>query len=220
MVQYNPLQHLPTAEELPETDHQPVDSELQILVSSLLGDILAQLWQNRTDWFWGINMGVYYDPGKPAIVLDAFLSLGVERLTRAGGRLSYVLWQEEKVPLLVLEYVSKTYGQEYGTKKDQYAMIGVPYYMVYNPEHYRRDKHHSFEVYRLVNGQYVLQSGEPVWIPEMGLGIGREEGTYRAWTRDWLYWYDQNGNRLSTPAEVAHRLAERLRQMGIDPDTI
>jgi Uma2 family endonuclease len=220
MVQYNPLQHLPTAEELPETDHQPVDSELQILVASLLGDILAQLWQNRTDWFWGINMGVYYDPGKPAIVPDAFLSLGVERLTRAGGRLSYVLWQEEKVPLLVLEYVSKTYGQEYGTKKDQYAMIGVPYYGVYNPEHYRRDKHHSFEVYRLVNGQYVLQSGEPYWIPEMGLGIGREEGTYRAWTREWLYWYDQNGNRLSTPAEVAHRLAERLRQMGIDPDTI
>jgi Uma2 family endonuclease len=136
------------------------------------------------------------------------------------SRLSYVLWQEEKVPLLVLEYVSKTYSQEYGTKKDQYAIIGVPYYVVYNPEHYRRDQHHSFEVYRLVNGQYVLQSGEPVWIPEMGLGLGKEEGTYRAWTREWLYWYDQNGNRLSIPAEVAHRLAERLRQMGIDPDTI
>jgi Uma2 family endonuclease len=227
MVQYNPLQHLPTAEELPETDHQPVDSELQILVASLLGDILAQLWQNRTDWFWGINMGVYYDPGKPAIVPDAFLSLGVERLTRAGGRLSYVLWQEEKVPLLVLEYVSKTYGQEYGTKKDQYAMIGVPYYGVYNPEHYRRDKHHSLEIYRLVNGQYVLHSGEPCWIPELRLGIGKEEGTYRAWTREWLYWYDQNGNRLVPPEEIiqqerqrAERLAERLRQMGIDPDTI
>ncbi|MEP0881445.1 Uma2 family endonuclease [Trichocoleus sp. ST-U3] len=227
MVQYNPLQHLPTAEELPETDHKPVESQLQILVANLLEEILAWLWQNRTDWFWGINMGVYYDPEKSAIVPDGFLSLGVERLTRTGGRLSYVIWQEGKVPLLALEYVSKTYGQEYDNKKDEYASIGVSYYAIYNPEYHRRDKHNPFEVYRLVDGQYVLQSDEPVWIPEIGLGIGRAQGTYRAWTREWLYWYDQNGNQLSTPAEVAQqerqwaeRLAERLRQMGVDPDTL
>lgn len=234
MVKYNPLQNLPTAEELPETDHAPVDSQLQLVVANLLEEILASLWRERTDWFWGINMGVYYDPGKPAIVPDGFLSLGVERFTRAGGRLSYVLWQEEKVPILVLEYVSKTYGQEYGSKKDVYATIGVSYYVVYNPEYYRRDKHHPFEVYRLVNGQYVLQSGEPFWMPEIGLGIGREQGSYRAWTREWLYWYNQNGERLVPPEEMieqerqraeqerqrAERLARRLRQMGVDPDLL
>ena len=227
MVQYNPLQHLPTAEELPETAHKPVESQLQILVANLLEEILAWLWQNRSDWFWGINMGVYYDPEKSAIVPDGFLSLGVERLTRAGGRLSYVIWQEGKVPLLALEYVSKTYGQEYDSKKDEYASIGVLYYAIYNPEYHRRDKHNPFEVYRLVDGQYVLQYGEPLLIPEIGLGIGRAQGTYRAWTREWLYWYDQNGNQLSTPAEVAQqerqraeRLAEQLRQMGVDPDTL
>lgn len=227
MVQYNPLQYLPTAEELPETDHAPVDNELQILVASLLADILAWLWRERTDWFWGINMGIYYDPKKPAIVPDGFLSLGVERLPRAGGRLSYVLWQEGKVPILAVEHVSKTYGLEYDNKKDDYASIGVPYYVIYNPEHYSRDKHNPFEVYRLENGQYVLQSGEPFWIPEIELGIGRGQGTYRAWTREWLYWYDQDGNRLCAPAEVAlaegqraERLAERLRQMGVDPNTL
>lgn len=31
MVHYNPLQYLLTAEELPETDRDPVDSQLQIL---------------------------------------------------------------------------------------------------------------------------------------------------------------------------------------------
>lgn len=137
------------------------------------------------------------------------------------------MWQENKVPILAVEYVSKTYGLEYDNKKDEYASIGVLYYVVYNPEYYSRDKHNPFEVYRLVNGQYVLQLGAPFWIPEIGLGIGRGQGTYRAWTREWLYWYDQNGNRLSAPAEVAlaerqraERLAERLRQMGVDPDTL
>jgi len=37
MLQYNP-QYLPTAEELPETDHAPVESQLQILIANLLED--------------------------------------------------------------------------------------------------------------------------------------------------------------------------------------
>lgn len=83
-------------------------------------------------------------------------------------------------------------------------------------------------------------------MPEINLGIGREQGTYRAWTREWLYWYNQNGERLVPPEEMieqehqrteqehqraeqesqraeqehqrAELLAQRLRQMGIDPD--
>ena len=230
---YNPSQYLPTAEELPETDHKPVDSQLQMLVANLLEEILAWHWRDRTDWFWGINMGVYYDPEKSVIVPDGFLSLGVERLTRAGGRLSYVVWQEDQVvPLLAVEYVSKTYGDEYSEKKDDYANVGVLYYAVYNPEYYSRSGHNAFEVYRLMNGVYVLQASEPVWMPEVGLGIGRGQGTYRAWTREWLYWYDQNGNRLSAPEEVIEQerqraeqeqqlreeLLTRLKERGIDID--
>ncbi len=62
MLQHNPLYVLPSAENLPETDHTPVDSELQILVPSVLADILTWCWQTRTDWFWGINLGIYYRP--------------------------------------------------------------------------------------------------------------------------------------------------------------
>lgn len=227
MIQYNPLQHLPTAEELPETDFQPVDSELQVLVASLLVDILAQVWADRQDWFFGINMGVYYHPQKPAIVPDGFLSLGVQRMPRAGGRLSYVLWQEGTPPLLAIEYVSKTYGNEYQSKKDIYAAIGVLYYVIYNPERVRGERHQPLEIYRLENGEYLLQSEEPFWMPEVGLGIGRDQGIYRSWPREWLYWYDQQGNRLLTPAEVAQQerqlredLIARLRARGIDPDSL
>jgi len=85
------------------------------------------------------------------------------------------MWCGKKnvVPLAV-EYVSKTYGLEYDNKKDDYASVGVSYYVVYNPGTVAVT-HNPFEVYRLVNGAYVLQSGEPVWIPEIGLGLAEDK---------------------------------------------
>ncbi|BAZ49132.1 hypothetical protein NIES4103_17430 [Nostoc sp. NIES-4103] len=76
MFNYNPLECLPSSAELPDSDYTPVDNELQILIPNLLLAILASIWQNRDDWFFGINMGVYYAPSKKAIVPDGFLSLG------------------------------------------------------------------------------------------------------------------------------------------------
>jgi Uma2 family endonuclease len=205
------LQYLPTAEELPETDNTPVDNELQILIPTLLRAILALHWADRVDWFLGMNLGVYYHPLVPAIAPDAFLSLGVERFKPGGKlRLSYVLWQENNIlPQWVLEIVSKTAGGEYDEKMVKYAQMGVLYYVIYNPEYWERDQHDSFEVYRLVNGTYVRQLGEYVWMPEIGLGIGCEQGSHEGYTRDWLYWYDAQGNRLSAPANVIEQ--ERLR---------
>ncbi|WP_313931459.1 hypothetical protein [Trichocoleus sp. FACHB-69] len=62
-------------------------------------------------------------------------------------------------------------------------------------------------------------------MPEIGLGIGRGRGTCERWTREWLYWYDSEGNRFLTPEEQAEQaqqqlesLIAKLRQKGIDPD--
>jgi hypothetical protein len=64
-------------------------------------------------------------------------------------------------------------------------------------------------------------------LPEIGLAIGIEEGTYQGITREWMYWYNADGQRLLTPEEQAKQaqqraeiLAERLRSLGIDPDTL
>jgi Uma2 family endonuclease len=79
MLKYvEPLDWLPTAEELPDSDDTPVDNELQELAPTLLKAVLAYLWKDRTDWFFGIDMGIYYNPDEPPIVPDGFLSLGVE----------------------------------------------------------------------------------------------------------------------------------------------
>ena len=64
-------------------------------------------------------------------------------------------------------------------------------------------------------------------MPEIGLALGRERGTYLGRTREWLYWYDEAGRKLPTPEELveqekqrAERLAQRLRELGINPDDI
>jgi hypothetical protein len=140
--------------------------------------------------------------------------VGVQRHKREGkGRLSYVLQEENGVvPLLALEFVSKTYGQEYDEKMADYAQLGVKYYVLYNPEYSKRDRHEPWEVYQLERGRYQLQSGEPFWIPEIGLGIGRAQGTLGGIWREWLAWYDAAGNPYPLPQELIRHLQGQLRQ--------
>ena len=216
MVNYDPLSYLPSAEELPSSDDTPVDNELQNLIPNLLLASLALIWPERMDWFFGIDMGIYYIPNQrypEPLVPDGFLSLGVERRKGKRGRLSYVLWEENNiVPLLALECVSHKYGGEYDNKQQKYSQLGVLYYVVYNPDYGQRDKHEPFEVYRLVEREYVRQSGEPFWMPEIGLGIGRGEGSYEGWTREWLFWYDQDDNRFPSPDEATEAQKRRAQQ--------
>ncbi|KJH72833.1 Uma2 family endonuclease [Aliterella atlantica] len=220
MLQYDPLQYLPSATELPDSDDTPVDNEFQELIPGLLRSILALLWKDRQDWFFAIDMGIYYSytPGvRPTpIVPDGFLSIGVPRRRNNKGRLSYVLWEENNiVPLIVFEVVSQTYGGEYDTKIAKYTQLGAPYYIIYNPDYSRRDKHEVLEVYRLVDGVYVRQPGDPVWIPEIELAIGTGQGNYQGWNRQWLYWYDRQGNRypsLEERTEAALQQAEAAQQ--------
>ncbi|MBD2344377.1 Uma2 family endonuclease [Anabaena subtropica] len=235
MVQYNPLDCLPSSAELPDSDDTPVDNELQNLIPNLLDAILALAWSQRTDWFFGVDMGIYYAPSNPPLVPDGFLSLGVERFIGEEGRLSYVLWEEDGiVPIFALEVVSKTYGGEYEKKKIDYAKLGILYYAIYVPSRKYRRKREPLEVYRLENSEYILQPGSRVWMPEIGLALGRERGTYLGRTREWLYWYDEAGRKLLTPEELveaereraqqekqrAERLAQRLRELGINPEEI
>lgn len=99
----------------------------------------------------------------------------MEQFIGEEGRLSYVLWEEDNVvPLWALEVVSKTCSGEYEQKKIAYAQLGILYYVIYAPGRGKRRKREPFEVYRLVDGQYVHQIGEPVWMPKIGLGLGQE----------------------------------------------
>jgi Uma2 family endonuclease len=222
MLDYRPQRYLPSADELLDSDETPVDNELQELIPALLKSILLMLWEERQDWLFAIDMGIYSSPDLPPIVPDAFLSLGVERCYDEDLRPSYVLWDEEVAPIFVLEVVSPKYREEYTTELKLYEQMGVLYYAIYSSKRKRKPR---FEVYKLINGLYQLVATNTVWMPEIGLGIGCERGNYGGVTREWLYWYDEDGKRYSTPNERvqeeidrSNKLAAKLRQLGIDPD--
>jgi Uma2 family endonuclease len=238
MVQFEPRLTLPTTADLPCSDDTPVDNEDQNFLPNLLLFILESIWANRNDWFFGIDMGVYHTTGVShlvPVIPDGFLSLGVERRKAGKSRLSYAVWEEKEiVPKFVLEVVSKTPGDEYDSKLKIYAKLGVLYYVIYNPQYWQRDQQQPFEVYKLVDSEYQLQIGEPFWMPEVQLGIGRSQYTSGTIQREVLYWYDETGTRYLTAQEVAQserqqrqlaqekqeRLAAKLRELGVDPDNI
>ena len=242
---FQPLDVLPSTDELPCSDDTPVDNEDQNLLPNLLLLALANLWSQRMDWFFAVDMAVYHTTGaspKVPIVPDAFLSLGVERKKGGKSRKSYALWEENgTVPIFVLEMVSHRYNDEYEEKLKAYARLGVRYYVVYNPEYWQRHRHQPFEVYKLEANRYQLQIGEPYWMEEVGLGIGRGRQVVGGIEQEVLLWYDVQGQpyplpeqamkdmqrelsaerqKLSAERQRADRLAEYLRSQGIDPNTI
>jgi len=211
---------LPTAEELPDSDETPVDNELQNDIPNILLNLLREIWGERSDWFWGVDMGVYLEPNleepekSRKIVPDGFLALGVPRYNGEGGRLSYVLWQEKVLPILALEIISKKYNGEYESKLEEYQDLGILYYVIYNPLAGRRGlykNHQSLEVYKLIDGKYELmpsiallqESGKMIWMQEIDLGIGCERTDCNNWQREWVYWYDCYGGRYPTAQERA-----------------
>jgi Putative restriction endonuclease len=202
-----------------------------------------------------VSMAIYTDPDRSAIVPDGFLSLNVERVFDEQMRSCYTLWEEKVPPVLVLAVVSTTPGGEYTKKLQEYAQMGVLYYVIYSLEkvlHLRRIEREvssrlcasrqgkpqdrtfrnpkrrrkpTLEIHKLVNSEYELQTTNPLWMPEIGLGIGCERAKHGALMREWVYWYDENNHRYPTPVERAEladqraeRLAAQLRALGIEPD--
>ena len=221
-------QDLPNAIDLPCSDDIPVDNEEQNLLPNLLLMLLTHLWSDRVDWYFGVDMAIYHTTGvipKVPVVPDGFLSLGVERKKGGKSRRSYVVWDErEIVPIMTLEMVSHQPGGEYEEKLAIYANLGVLYYVVYNPEYWQRDRHQPLEIYKLIAGDYQLQIGEPYWMPEVGLALGRYQGEFGGFSQEILTWYDAQGNRHLNAAEQANqekeRLAAFLRSQGFDPNNL
>ncbi|MEO1400587.1 MAG: Uma2 family endonuclease [Cyanobacteria bacterium J06635_1] len=239
---------LPSTTELPCSDDTPVDNEDQNLLPNLLLFTLISLWSERMDWYFGVDMAVYHTTGaspKVPVVPDAFLSIGVERrkASRQGkGRLSYAVWEEnDVVPTMAIEVVSQTPGGEYDEKFEIYQRLGILYYVIYNPNFWQRDRHQPFEVYNLTDGRYRLQLGEPYWMPEVGLGIGRAQQALGGIEQEMLLWHDAQGTayplaeteiaqirtqlqaeyqRAEAERQRADRLAQYLRSLGLDPDNL
>jgi Uma2 family endonuclease len=207
------------------------------------------------------NVGLFYQVKGDPIVPDVLLSLNVQRAedwTEKRNR-SYFVWELGKVPDVCIEIVSNKEGDEVGlspkskqkgkilTKKDIYARIGIPYYVVFDPLQQiqgETDLNQSLlRVWMVTGGRQVeitsesgiTEVGQMVWLEGVELGLTLWFGQFEdEIDRLWLRWCDRTGQviptgmeglqleRQRTEAEKARadRLAEKLRALGINPDEV
>jgi hypothetical protein len=176
------------------------------------------------------DVGLFFQMKVPPLVPDVMLALDVDpaRDLSVKQNRSYLVWVIGKVPDVVIELVSDRTGGELSTKRRDYARIGVPFYVVFDPENYLEQG--ELLVFRLTGGRY--EPIPPGWLEPVGLGLTVWEGEYEGQPGRWLRWCDRQGNvipsgreraeqerqRAERAEEQLERLTARLRALGIDPD--
>ncbi|BAZ48152.1 hypothetical protein NIES4103_07580 [Nostoc sp. NIES-4103] len=238
------ITHLPDHTELPESDGTFVKNFQEHPQSILLTDSITSVLQQlhpAHQYCIGQDSGIYWrltePPERGAEAPDWFYVPNVPPMLNGKFRRSYVLWQEYVAPLIVLEFVSGDGFEE----RDKTPITGkfwvyeqairVPFYGIYEVNKA------SVEVYHLVDGHYEVvpanERGHYSILP-MGVELGIWQGQYKNIEAPWLRWWDTQGNLLLSSDEKsqqlalqlqqeqqrAERLAERLRQLGIDPDQL
>jgi len=93
-------------------------------------------------------------------------------------------------------------------------ILRVPYYVVFSRYTNR------LRFFQLSGGHYqeqVLNWDHPrIWISELELGLGLWQGEFEGITRQWLRWYDDQGNWVPTDAERATQVEGQLQQVALN----
>jgi Uma2 family endonuclease len=226
---------LPDHTQLPESDGTFVKNFQEHPQSNLLTNSIRPVLQTLhpdEQYCIGQDCGIYWrltdPPERGAEAPDWFYVPHVPPMLNGVFRRSYVLWQEYVAPLIALEFASGDGSAE----RDQTPVTGkfwvyeqairIPFYGIYEVSKA------TIDLYHLVDGRY-----QPVTpndrghlpIPAMGVELGIWQGQYEGMELPWLRWWDSEGTLLLTGDERADRerqradrLAERLRQLGIDPN--
>ena len=208
------------------SDEPPLETELHLRQIILLFKCLEWLWRDRKDFYAAGNLTIYYSQNKRKTENfrgpDFFVVLDTERKVRK----SWVVWEEDgKYPNVIVEILSEsTANTDKEAKKKLYQnTFRTPDYFWFDP--YTLE----FAGFLLVGGKY--QPIEPneqgyLWSQQLELYLGIHEGLLRYFTAE--------GTLVPTPEEQAERvqeqveyerqqkerLAAKLRELNIDPDTI
>jgi hypothetical protein len=146
------------------------------------------------------------------------------------------MWEYGKPPDVVIEIVSNRRGGEDSDKLQGYAQIRIPYYAIFDPERMLSDE--VLRIYELHRFRYrPLEETSP--LPGIGLGLQLWHGVYEDHDNTWLRWVDADGQLIATGGERAEKaqqqaeqaqrqaehaeqradkLAEQLRQLGVEPE--
>ncbi|MBD0336614.1 MAG: Uma2 family endonuclease [Cyanobacteria bacterium Co-bin13] len=208
------------------SDEPPLETDLHRDQIDLLIRLLKWLWQDRQDFYASGNLTVYYSPRQRKSEdfrgPDFFVVLGTEKRPRK----SWVVWEEEgRYPNVIVELLSEsTADTDRGLKKQIYQdTFRTPDYFWFDPNTL------EFQGFHLVDGAYQdLSANEQGWLwshqLQLFLGVYGEK----------LRFFTAEGQLVPTPEESAaaeqqranaeqqraDKLAAKLRELGVDPETI
>ncbi len=234
-----PVECLPNYDLIVTEDDSPLVNLFSERQAKLLSDALYVSWTGPGDerpFLCMGNVGLFYAVKQPPLVPDFLLSLDVETPSDVWPKenRSYFIWNFGKAPDVVVEVVSNTEGGEADSKLKQYAKIGVPYYVIFDP----LNQLGSGVLQVLALRMRAYEPIEPSFLPGVGLGLTLWSGHYAGVSGEFLRWCDRSGRLLPTGEESAvqerqradqeqqraedeHRRAERLaaqlRSLGIEP---
>jgi hypothetical protein len=89
------------------------------------------------------------------------------------------------------------------------------YYVVFDPAQVL--SHRVLRAHKL-DGRKYRELDEPIWLPDVGLGLRLWKGSFEKHENTWLRWVDAEGQLIATGNERAERLAEQLRRLGVQPE--
>ncbi|MEB3342562.1 Uma2 family endonuclease [Okeania sp.] len=226
----------------------PVENIQQPLLAAALTEALTVAKLTQPQMLIGSNFGLVATVNDNIIVKapDWFYVPEVEPVDEGVIRRSYTPNLQGKPVAIVMEFLSHKENDElsgcstlpYGKLYFYEQILKVPTYVIYNP--YKQ----SIEVRRLESGKYKLESPnekEHFWIPELELFLGIWKGERLGQNINWLRWWDKSENlllwseeknkqaeqrveqekqRADLEKQRAERLVAKLRDLGIDPDSL
>ncbi len=236
--------NLPKSDELIFDDGIPMEIERHRYQIELLISPLKIQFEDR-NMFVGGNMFVYFSPNQVKTHdyrgPDFFIVLDVPKKERKG----WVVWEEGKVPDVIIEIISDT--TEKTDKKDKLDiyqnMLRVPEYYWYHPF---TGELAGFRLKRGVYQEIAADKQDRLKSKELNLLLTRWQGSYEQINALWLRWMTTDGYLLPTHEDLktreriradqaenqtkqaekiakqeqkkADRLAKKLKDLGIDID--
>jgi len=162
------------------------------------------------------NQFLYFAQGYPRLRIAPDVMVIFE--VAAGGRDNYKIWEEGQVPAVVFEVTSPgTQGQDQYVKYELYEQMGVKEYWLFDPKgewipEQLRGYQLAGECYQLITDNISLQLG-------LRLGVsGALLDFYRLSDGQKLLNATELIVQIEQERQRADRLAQRLRDLGIEPE--
>jgi Uma2 family endonuclease len=219
---------IPTDAEIiyPDSDGQPMaDNTKQFRWIVTIKENLEILFADQPQVFIAGDLLWYPVQGRPDIRVAPDVLVAFNR--PKGDRGSYKQWEEENIPpQVVFEILSPGNTiMEMSRKLLFYAHHGVSEYYIYDPDRlnlggFIRSENSTLEEIADIQGWVSPLLGIRFELEESDLVIYRPDGMRFLTTVELHDRAEQERKRAESAEEKAQRLAERLRELGVDPDGI